>query len=115
LYNVFSFLNHLQAVNKTLTQSLEEHVPGETPIRRASQKTDTLDKSAIQEFVADKLVTQLYSIVQRVHGSMPSNMLGDRDVFPKLPGTFQTFWCGFNTNIFNVLVPTHLFSSLPPA
>ena len=92
----------MQAVNKTITQSLEEHVPGETPIRRASQKTDTLDKSALQEFVADKLVTQLYSIVQRVHGNMPSNMLGDRDVFPKLPGQF-TFYpppparCNTNT------------------
>ena len=73
-------------MNKTITQSLEDHVPGETPIRRASQKTDSLDKSAIQEFVADKLVTQLYSIVQRVHNNMPSNMLGERDVFPKLPG-----------------------------
>ena len=69
-----------------ITESVEEHVPGETPVRRASQKTESLNKSALQEFVADKLVTQLYSIVQRVHSNMPSNMLGDRDVFPKLPG-----------------------------
>ena len=90
----FYLLSPHQAVNKTITQSLEEHVPGETPIRRASQKTDTLDKSAIQEFVADKLVTQLYSIVQRVHNNMPSNILGDRDVFPKLPGSFLSHLVG---------------------
>ena len=41
--------------------------------------------------MADKLVTQLYGIVQRVHSSMPSNMLGDRDVFPKLPGKSREF------------------------
>ena len=31
-------------------------------------------------------MTQLYGIVQRVYSNMPSNMLADRDVFPKLPG-----------------------------
>ena len=77
----------VQAVNKSLCASLEEHVPGETPIRRASQKTDLHDQGTLREFVQEKLQGQLFSIVQRVHSSMPSAVLGDRNVFPDLPGT----------------------------
>ena len=43
-----------------------------------------------QDFVTDKLVTQLFGIVQRVNTNQPSNIIsdkdGDRDVFPQLPG-----------------------------
>eukprot|EP00116_Pleurobrachia_bachei_P008593 sb/3468855/ len=76
---------YIQAVNKSLTVSLEEHVPGETPIRRASQKTELHDHSTLKEFVHEKLQGQLFGIVQRVHSSMPSGVLGDRNVFPDLP------------------------------
>eukprot|EP00116_Pleurobrachia_bachei_P005540 sb/3465802/ len=82
-----------QAVNKSLTVSLEEHVPGETPIRRASQKTELHDQSTLKEFVHEKLQGQLFGIVQRVHSSMPSAVLGDRNVFPDLPGSHLELKC----------------------